>query len=86
MTGNMFAGVTPGLLVKDFDPMNNTVHGVLSVLDLIGFWVMGVKALGLARLANISFIRAAVWVFGIWLVLTGAMFAIGLAVKRLMGL
>ena len=84
-TGNMFAGVTPGLLVKDFDPMNNTVHGVLSVLDLIGFWVMGVRACGLAKLANISFLKAAVWVFGIWLVLTGAMFVIGLAVKRLMG-
>jgi len=84
-TGNMFASATPGLFVKDFDPMNNTVHGILSVFDVIGLWAMGVKACGLAKLANISFGKAALWVYGTWLALTGTMLTIGIMVKRLMG-
>lgn len=85
-TGNMFAAPSPGLLLKDFNPLGNTWHGILSVFDLIGIWALGVKACGLARLAGVSFTRAAVWVFGVWLALTTVMIGVGLAVKRLMGL
>lgn len=84
-TGNMFAAASPGLLLKNFDPLGNPWHGILSVLDLFGLWALGVKSCGLARLAGVSFTKGATWVFGVWLALTALMFVVGLAAKRLMG-
>ena len=85
VTGNMFAGPTPGLLVKDFNPMSNTLHGILSVCDVIWFWALGVQAYGLAKVGGISFGKAAVWVGGVWLVLVAGLFVIGIVFKRMMG-
>ena len=84
-TGNMFAGPTPGLLLKDFNPMSNTVHGILSALDVIWLWALAVQAFGLARLSGASFAKAAAWVFGIWVLITGGLIMVGIAFRRLMG-
>jgi len=82
--GNFFATPSLALLVKEFDPMN-TVHGLLAVVNVMTFWVLAVKAVGLAKLCGISFGKAAVWVFGIWVVVTGAFFGIGTAIRLAFG-
>jgi len=74
--GNYFASPSLMLLVKDFDPQN-PVHSLLAVVNLMTFWVLAVRAVGLARLSGASFAKAALWVFGIWAAYTGIL--IGLA-------
>jgi hypothetical protein len=82
--GNLFAGPTPALFVKNLDPMN-TWHGVLMALDVFALWAMGVQASGLARITGVSYGKAAAWVFGVWLVLAGALFAVGAVIRKAMG-
>jgi len=74
--GNLYASPSLGLLVKDFDPQN-PVHSLLSVVNVMTFWVLAVRALGLARLSGVSFAKAAVWVFGIWAAYTGFLIGLG---------
>lgn len=83
--GNMFAGTNPSILVKDFDPQKPS-HSMLAVIDLTTFWVLAVRALGLSRLSGAPFLRAAWWVFAIWLSYTSLLLGIGLAVRAAFGL
>jgi hypothetical protein len=78
--GNLYASPSLILLVKDFDPQN-TVHGLLGIVNVMTFWVLAVRAVGLARLSGVSFGKAAAWVFGIWAAYTGFFLALGLAAK-----
>lgn len=82
--GSLFAGPTPALFVKDFDPMN-TWHGALATLDVFMLWAFAVQAFGLAKMSGVSFGKAAVWIFGVWLVIIGGLFAVGLIIRRMMG-
>jgi hypothetical protein len=82
--GSFFATPSLALLVKEFDP-TNTVHGLLALVNVMTFWVLAVKAVGLAKLGGVSFGKAAVWVFGIWAVYTGAFLGLGLALRRVFG-
>jgi hypothetical protein len=75
--GNLYASPSLVLLVKEFDPQN-PVHSLLAVVNVMTFWLLAVRAIGLARLSGASFVKAALWVFGIWAAYTG--FFIGLAV------
>ena len=75
--GNLYAAPGLVLLVKDFDPQN-TVHGLLALVNVTTFWVLALRAIGLARISSVSFTKAALWVFGIWAAYTG--FFIGLGV------
>jgi hypothetical protein len=84
MLGSLFAGPTPALLLKKFDPMN-TWHGVLAALDVFALWAMAVQAYGLAKLTGASYGKAAAWVFGIWLLIAGGMFGVGLVFRKAMG-
>lgn len=84
MMGSLFAGPTPALLLKKIDPMNSW-HGVLMALDVFALWAMGVQALGLAKLTGASYGKAAAWVFGIWLLLAGLLFGVGLVVRKAFG-
>lgn len=74
--GNLYASPSLALLVKQFDPQN-PVHGLLAAVNVMTFWLLAVRAIGLARLSGASFAKAAVWVFGIWAAYTG--FFIGIA-------
>ena len=74
--GNIYAAPGLMLLVKDFDPQN-TVHGLLGILNVMTFWVLAVRAIGLARLSGASFAKAAAWVFGIWAAYTGFFIGLG---------
>jgi hypothetical protein len=85
ITGNLFATPGLGLLVlKDFDPQN-VVHSLLSVVNVMVLWLLLVRAIGLARLSSASVGKAAVWVFGIGAVLTGAIIGLGAAMRAAFG-
>lgn len=82
--GNLFATPSPALLVKDFDP-NNPSHSLLAVANVMTFWVLAVRSVGLARLSGAPFSRAAAWVFGIWAAYTSAIIGFGLAARAAFG-
>jgi hypothetical protein len=78
--GNLYAAPGLVLLVKDFDPQNTT-HALLSLVNLTTFWVLGLRAMSLARLSRVTFTKAALWVFGIWAAYTGFFIALGALLK-----
>jgi len=80
--GNVFASPSLALFLKQFDPQN-PAHGLLAAVNLMSFWALALRALGLARLSNVSFARAAVWVFGTWALLTGAFSGFGFAMQKI---
>jgi hypothetical protein len=74
--GNLYASPSLVLLVKDFDPQN-PVHSLLAVVNVMTFWLLAVRSMGLARLSGVSFAKAALWVFGIWAAYTGFLIGLG---------
>ncbi len=67
--GNMSMTPGPVLLVGHFDPANK-VHLILSAVNLISLWYVGVLALGLSRLSGGGFGKSALWLYGLWAVFT----------------
>lgn len=82
LTGNLYAALSPAMLVKHFD-QQNSVHQILLVLDVMTFWLLAVRSIGLAKLTGASFGRAAVPVFGVWLVITGLMIGFSMAMQAI---
>src|ERR1035441_1885610 len=80
--GNLYAAPGLVLLVKDFDPQN-TVHGLLSLVNLMTFWVLVLRAMGLARLSSVSFTKAALWIFGIWAGYNAFFIGLGMLMKAM---
>ncbi len=80
VTGNLYASVSPVLLIKHFDPQN-LYHPLLGLLNIMVFWALAVRSIGLARLARRPFAVAAAWIFGIWLLYTGFFVGLGLAIQ-----
>jgi hypothetical protein len=80
--GNLFASPSLALLIKQFDPQN-PVHGLLAAINIMSFWALALRALGLARLSGVGFGRAAVWVFGTWALLTGVFSGFGFAMQKM---
>lgn len=78
--GNLYAAPSLGLLVKEFDPQN-MVHALLAVVNIMTFWLLAVRAIGLARLSGASLTRAALWIFGIWAAYTGFFIGLGFLAK-----
>jgi hypothetical protein len=78
--GNVYASPSLVLLVKEFDPQNTT-HSLLALVNVMTFWLLAVRASGLARLSGVSFTKAALWVFGIWAAYTGFFVGLGLAAQ-----
>lgn len=78
--GNLYASPSLVLFVKDFDPQN-PVNGLLGAVNLMTFWLLAVRATGLARLSGTSWAKAAVWVFGIWAAYTGFFIGLGAAAQ-----
>jgi hypothetical protein len=80
---NLYASPSLGLLViNGYDPQS-TVHGLLSQVNVMTFWVLAVRAVGLARLGNVSFAKAAACVFGIWFAYTAFFTGLGAGAKAL---
>jgi len=84
VTGNIMASTSLAILVKDFNSQNTT-HGLLAVVNIMTFWVLAVRAIGLARFTNASIGRTIAWVFGIWLTYTAFFWALGAAVQHIFG-
>lgn len=84
---NQFAFLNLALLFKVTDP-NNPYFMPLTLAEVLTIWAMIVRSIGLARLGGRSVPRAAVWVFGIWLLEAAVLIAlalIGLALKKMAG-
>ena len=82
--GNLFANPGPILLVKDFDS-SSTAHSVLAALNLMTFWELTVKSVGLAKLSGASLGKAAIWVFGLGVAVTAVMIGVGVAARSVFG-
>jgi len=86
--GNLFAAPSLALLVKEFNPQNPT-HALIGLANIMTIWLLAVRSIGLARLANISLAKAIAWIFGIWLAYSGFFIAVGaltqMAAKRAAG-
>jgi hypothetical protein len=75
--GDMMMTLGPALLIKPLDAANK-MHRILSALNVMSIWWLAVVSIALARLSGSSFVKAALWVFGIWAVLTfGPILAFG---------
>jgi hypothetical protein len=74
--GNLYASPGPVLLVKDFDPQN-PVHTLLGAVNVMTFWLLAVRAIGLARLSGASLAKSAAWVFSIWAAYTALFIGLG---------
>jgi hypothetical protein len=79
--GNLYASPSLLLFVKDFDPQN-PVNGLLGAVNLMTFWLLAVRAVGLARLSGMSWAKAAMWVFGIWAAYTGFFIGLGAVAQQ----
>jgi hypothetical protein len=63
--GNLAMSPGPVLLVHEFDPANK-VHVFLSQLNVFMIWYIALLSLGLAKLCQTGFGKAAIWLFGLW--------------------
>jgi len=82
VTGNLLAGPNPGLFIPDLDP-TKTLHAVLLNLDLMTFWVLAIRGLGIAKVSGVPTGKAVGLAFGFWVVITGSLMGIGLAVQSI---
>jgi hypothetical protein len=81
--GSMFVSAGPILLIKDYDP-TSLLHNVLIMLDLFGIWALWLRAVGLAKLCDVSFAKAVAWVFGLWILITGGMTTLSWGMQHMM--
>lgn len=81
---NPMASPSLAMLLKNPDPQNK-LFMLLSALDVLTIWVLAVRSIGLAKLANVSFARAAVLVFASWWVLFGLMLVVTSAFQAAFG-
>jgi hypothetical protein len=65
ISGKQTANFGPILLINQFDP-NNKLHAFLAAVDVPTLWYLAVLALGLARLSGAGFVKAALWIYGLW--------------------
>jgi hypothetical protein len=84
VTGNIMASTSLAMLVKDFNPQNPT-HSVIAVVNVMTFWALAIRGIGLARLTNVSTGRAIAWVFGIWISYTAFFWGLATAVQQIFG-
>jgi hypothetical protein len=80
--GTIMASTSLAMFVKDFNPQNPS-HTVIAALNVMTFWVLVVRAIGLARLTNLTTGRAIAWVFGIWISYTAFFWGLGTAVQHI---
>ena len=76
-TGNMYMTPGPALLIRDYN-LENKMHLLLSSLNLVTLWYIGVLSVGLSKLTAKSFATAAAWLYGIWLLVRGVIIFSGL--------
>jgi succinate dehydrogenase hydrophobic anchor subunit len=67
--GSMHATPSLALVLSDFDPMNK-MHKLLSSINIITFWYLGIVSVGLGKLFSVSFGKILTGVAAIWVVWT----------------
>jgi len=82
---SLTASPSAALWVKDFDPQKPSHSLLAAATNIMTFWVLMVRAVGLAKLSARPLMRAALWVFGIWAVLMSLLLGFGLAAQGLAG-
>lgn len=82
VTGNVFAGPSLVMFIKEFDPQNS-LHGILALANVLVLWLLAVRSLALARLAGVSFMKAALLVFGFWAAYNGLLIGMGALAKAI---
>jgi VIT1/CCC1 family predicted Fe2+/Mn2+ transporter len=75
------ASPSAALLVKDFDPQKPSHSMLAAATNIMTFWVLMVRAVGLAKLSGKPLMRTAVWVFGIWAAVTSVRIGFELAMQ-----
>jgi hypothetical protein len=80
--GNLFASPSLALFVKRFDTQN-PVHGLLGAFNIMSFWALALRGLGLARLSGVAAGRAVTWVLGTWVLQTGLLSGFGFAMQKI---
>ena len=79
--GSPLATPGPVLLIGEINP-SNLGHLLLSGLNLVTIWYVGVLAIGLAKLSGASVAKAAVWLYGLWVVFGSGLIVAGWASQR----
>jgi hypothetical protein len=78
------SGANLDLLLGSSDPKSK-LHPLFAVLDIFKIWSVGVMAVGLARLAEVRFMRALLPVAGYWIAWNFFWLSMGMLVQSLMG-
>jgi len=76
---NPFASASLAVLLKNPDPTTPLFY-LLGIINVLTFWELGVRAVGLSRLAGVSSTKASIWVFGVWVLFQS--FCVGLSAAR----
>ena len=80
--GKLFSTPSLALTIGDFDEKNKS-HLLLGTVNVFNFWLIGVLASGLGRLAGVPFVRAALPVLGYWIAWSLVLILIGLGTLAL---
>jgi hypothetical protein len=76
---NPFASASLAVLLKNPDPATPQFY-LFSIINVLTFWELGVRSVGLSRLSGVSSTKASIWVFGVWVLLQS--FCVGLGAAR----
>jgi hypothetical protein len=66
---SLYATPSLAILIKEFD-VENSIHKLLSYVNVFYLWFVALLGLGLAKLCNVSTMKGMIWTFGIFIVLT----------------
>ena len=78
---NPLASPSMAMLLKNPDPKNG-LFMLLSMVNIMTFWALVVRSIGLAKLAGVPTVRVVVWVFGAWAVVMSILTAFSMALQK----
>jgi VIT1/CCC1 family predicted Fe2+/Mn2+ transporter len=68
------------ILMRDFDPQK-PLHAILAAVNVMTFWLLAVRSVGLSKLSGASVVKSAIWVFGFWFLYTSLLMGFGFAMQ-----
>jgi hypothetical protein len=81
---NPLASPSLALLIKNPDP-HNPLYMLLSLTNVLTFWVLIVRAIGLAKLSGAPVLKVALWVFTAWAIVMMLGMGAGQAAAKISG-
>ncbi len=79
--GSVQVSLTPVLFMTHFDP-SNLNHALLSLLNVTTLWYLAVLSIGLQKLGNTTYGRAAACVYGVWAIISTGLVVAGVAMQK----